>query len=251
MCILLIVVVLAVAIGVAFSQLAGDRPVGQCSLPALKLIAEASIRAQEFDLAGAAGRLETDATRDCAEAQIAAVYLRGLLASRDAYRQGGGDNSMAPVKEAISTLAALAKNQRGPADIARLMLLAAAGAALSERDEMVVFIDFARQRELEQRVARQPGAPMVSALELAGDLWLQVHRFDDAERAYEFAAEQLGYTPRILAGLAKVAAQLKQPARACANYRKLVDWWGRRTASPTEIVDARAYLNQPQCGGPK
>lgn len=237
-------VALALMMGVALAQLP------DCPLSALKILADASVRAQEFDLAGAAAALDAPAAESCAEAKIASAYLRGLLGAREAYRKGGGDDSLAPVREAVSALAALSKNQRGPADIARLILLAAAAAAVSEREEMLVFIDFARQKELEQRAARQPGPPMVSALEVAGDLWLQVHRYEDAQRLYELAAEHLGYTPRVLLGLGRIAVQLKQTPRACANYRKLVEWWGRRTAMPPEIAEARDYLQQPVCTAP-
>lgn len=236
---------------IAFIVSLGLLQLPDCSLPALKVLAEASVRAQEFDLSGAADLLGTATTDGCADAKTAQAYLRGLIAAREAYRYGGGDNSLAPVREAASSLAALARNQHGPAEIARLIMLAAAAAAVSEREEMVVFLDFARQRELEQRAARQPGPPMISGLELAGDLWLQVHRFEDAERSYELAAEHLGYTPRILVGLARIASQFKQGPRACANYRKVVEWWGQRATAPSEIVEARAYLQQPQCGGPQ
>lgn len=236
-------VALALVMGVALAQLP------DCPLPALKILAEATVHAQEFDLVGAAALLDVPAAATCADAKIASAYLRGLLASREAYRKGGGDDSLAPVREAVSALAALSRNQRGPADIARLILLAAAAAAVSEREEMLVFIDFARQKELEQRAARQPGPPMISALEVAGDLWLQVHRYEDAQRFYELAAEHLGYTPRVLFGLGKIAVQFKQTSRACANYRKLIDWWGRRPANPPEIAEARESLQQPACVG--
>jgi cytochrome c-type biogenesis protein CcmH/NrfG len=44
---------------------------------------------------------------------------------------------------------------------------------------------------------------VISALEVAGELWLQVHRFEDARAAFERAARQVGTTPRIADGLAR------------------------------------------------
>jgi hypothetical protein len=92
----------------------------------------------------------------------------------------------------------------GPAEIARLVLLAAAAAAQSERDEMAVYLTHAVEMESLQRAAGQPGAPGLSALEAAGDLWLQVYRYDEARAAYERAAREIGMTPRVKAGLARL-----------------------------------------------
>lgn len=131
------------------------------------------------------------------------VYLRGLAAAADAYKQGGSEESLAPVRQAIDQLRALSRGRPGPAEIARLVLVAAAAAAQSEREEMGAYLTHATDMEVLQLAAGQPGAPGITALEAAGDLWLQVHRYDDAVRAYERAATYLGTTPRIAAGLAR------------------------------------------------
>jgi hypothetical protein len=135
--------------------------------------------------------------------EVERVYLRGLEAAAEAYTQGGSDESLAPVREAIAALAAISGGQAGSAEIARLVLVAAAAAAQSEREEMGAYLTHATEMEVLQLAAGEPGAPGVSALEAAGDLWLQVHRYDDAIRAYERAARYLGMTPRIQAGLAR------------------------------------------------
>ena len=87
------------------------------------------------------------------------------------------------------------------------MLVAASAAAQSERDEMGAFLTHAIAMESLQLAAGQPAAPVLSALEVAGELWLQVHRFDDARAAFERAAAQVGTTPRITAGLARATAR--------------------------------------------
>ena len=139
-----------------------------------------------------------------AQPGIATLYVDGLLAAEEAYRQGGSDESLVPVRAAIAALEKISGNAPGPAEIARLVLMAAVAASQSERDEMGAFLTHAVEMELLQRAAGQPGAPVVSALEAAGDLWLRVHRYDDAKRAYERAAALLGMTPRIKAGLARI-----------------------------------------------
>ena len=139
-----------------------------------------------------------------AQSGVATVYVDGLLAAEEAYRRGGSPESLAPVRTAIAALEKISQREPGPAEIARLVLLAAAAAAQSERDEMGAFLTHAVEMEVLQRAAGQPGAPVVSALEAAGDLWLRVHRYDDAKRAYERAAGVLGMTPRIKAGLARI-----------------------------------------------
>ena len=142
-----------------------------------------------------------------AQPRIATLYVDGLLAAEAAYRQGGSDESLVPVRTAIAALEKVSGNAPGPAEIARLVLMAAMAAAQSERDEMGAFLTHAVEMEVLQRAAGQPGAPIVSALEAAGDLWLRVHRYDDAKRAYERAAALLGMTPRIKAGLARIPAR--------------------------------------------
>jgi hypothetical protein len=134
---------------------------------------------------------------------VEAIYLRGLEDARTAYAQGGSDESLAPVRQAIAALGQMARGRPGPAEIARLVLVAAAAAAQSEREEMAAYLTHATSMEVLQLGAGQPGAPGISALEAAGDLWLQVHRYEDAVAAYERAAMYLGMTPRIETGLAK------------------------------------------------
>lgn len=224
------------ALALAALLLATQAP---CPLGAAALAGDAAARAAEFDLAGAAEQLEAATRLGCASTAVAALYVRGLVDAREAFRQGGAPESLTPVRQAIEALERLA--QGGPADIARLMLHAAAAAAQSERDEMRLYLESAAQMESVQRAAGQPGAPVVSAAEVAGDLWLQVHRYEEARQAYLEAAQQAGTTPRVLAGLARVAARLNDTASACAGFQKLVDLWGARPAMPAEIVEARMY----------
>lgn len=206
------------------------------------LVTEASVRANEFDLAGAAELLKAAASRGDVGAQAAALYLGGLLDAREAFLEGGPANTIAPIHDAIMSLQGIAKGRPGSAEIARLMLHAAAAAAQSERDEMSLYLETALEMESLQRMAGLPGAPLVSAAEVAGDLWLQVHRYEDARGAYTEAAARVGSTLRILSGLARAARRLNDTPAACATYRRLLDAWGGRPGLPVEIAEARAYV---------
>lgn len=218
-----------------------------CPAEAAALVKDAAVRAAEFDMPGAAEKLEGAARRECASAGVAALYVRGLVDAREAFRQGGSPESLAPVRQAIASLADAAQNRPGSAEIARLTLHAAAAAAQSEREEMRLYLESALHMESLQRAAGQPGAPVVAAVEIAGDLWLQVHRYEEARKTYLQASEQVGPTPRVLAGLARAAARLNDSETACAGFRQLLGVWGSRRELPAEIVEAYMYLKEAKC----
>ena len=206
------------------------------------LYTEATVRTEEFDLDGALDLLPVAAARGDSRARAAAVYLRGLVDARESFRQGGSAESLKPVHEAIAALGDLSQGRPGAAEIARLMLHAAAAAAQSERDEMRLYIESATQMEALQQTAGFDGAPLVPAAELAGELWLQVHQYEAAQEAYQEASARAGENLRTRAGLARVARRLNDRTSACSAYRKLIGTWGGRPGLPLEIAEARAYL---------
>lgn len=142
---------------------------------------------------------------------VESVYLRGWDAARAAARVGGSPESLAPVRDAIARLDQMAAGAHGPAEIAKYVLLAAADAAQEERDEMGLFLEHATTLERTQLMAQQPGAPGLTAHEAAGELWLQVRRYEDAQHAFETARAVIGPTPRIEAGLARASEALGRP----------------------------------------
>ncbi|MGH9253869.1 MAG: hypothetical protein ACRD3C_04785 [Vicinamibacterales bacterium] len=213
-----------------------------CSGDATVRLDRAAVLAAEFDLRGAAAQLDTEGVLGCEHAQVAMLYARGLIYAQDAFRQGAPPESLAPVQQAMASLEAMAKGRPGSAAIARLVLQAAAAAAQSEREEMRLYLESAIQMESLQHAADQPGAPLISAAEAAGDLWLQVHHYDDARRAYTEAADRTEFTARMLAGLAQSAQRLGDLPAACAASRRLLEWWGARQGQPAQIVEARAFV---------
>jgi hypothetical protein len=241
---------LVLALGVASDAAAeGVRPARVAAASQTNATIQAQALAAEFDLAGAARLLASAGQIGDTFAQLAAVYVRGLVDAREALRQGGSADSLIPVRQAIAWLEIVAMGRPGPAEIARLTLQAAAAAAQTERDEMRLYLDTAIRMETLQQAAGMTGAPIVPAAETAGDLWLQVHRYDEARRAYDAAAERFGSSLRILAGRARAARGLNDRPGACSASRALIEAWGGRTAQPVEIADARAYLAESCEGG--
>jgi hypothetical protein len=177
-----------------------------CPADARALVSVAAGRAQEPDLTPAADALREAASRGCAEADVGALYLRGLLDAHAAFLQGAPPESLLPVHQAIASLERISLGRPGPAEIARLVLRGAAAAAQSERDEMALYLEHAERMDALLRASRQPAAPLLSAAEVSGELWLQVHRYEDAHAAFTRAAAQVGMTPRVVAGLARAAA---------------------------------------------
>lgn len=225
--------------------LAQDLPV--CRSQSAPFTASALERGEIFDLAGAADIFFAASGQLCVEAEIAGHYLRGLVAARDAFKQGGSPESLAPVRLAIAALDARASLVPAQVATARTVLLAAAAAAQSERDEMALLLEHAIRLETLQLEAGQELLPIVTAHEVAGDLWLQVHRYEEARAAYQLARARLGSTPRVMLGLARTAVRLGDTPTACEQFGRLIAWWDTRRDRPAEIAEARAFLAQPAC----
>ncbi len=210
------------------------------------LMGAAVDRAGVFDLKGATTRL-SEGIRECPQTAVAYWYVHGLIAAREAYRYGGSPESLEPVKLAIAELESRA-GEVPAAAIARVVLQAAMSAAQSEREEMGLLLEHALNLEGKARLAGLPGAPpIVSTFEVAGDLWLLVHRFEDARRAYVTAAEQVGSTRRVTLGLARTAARLSDLPAACDQYRMLVSGWPKAGGEPPELTEARMFLRRSEC----
>ena len=213
-----------------------------CTPEATLVLRRAEVAAAVVDLTRAVTLLDADGARACEDAYVALLYARGLVDAQAAFSQGAPPEMLAAVRDMTTSLEAIAQGRPGAAAIARMVLQAAAAAAQSERDEMRLYLDSALQMEALQHAAGQQGAPLVSAAEVAGDLWLQVHRYEDARRAYREAAGQLGFTARILAGLARSARRLDDTSAACAAYRRLLDHWGARPGADAELSEARTFV---------
>ena len=237
--------VLTIAIAIWLAQ------PSSCAGGSARLVASAQAHADAFDLTQAAMDFEAAASTGCADAQLTALYLRGWIAARDAYRVGGSPESLAPVQAILDRMDAEPLRSRGDAEVARFVLRAAMAAAQSERDELSLLIEHAVDLEARRRAANLSAAPIITAHEAAGDLWLQVHRYQDARDAYLRARERMGSTRRVLLGLARTAVRLSDPATACDQYETLIASWRSSGTDPVEIDEARSFLRQPMCAKPR
>jgi tetratricopeptide (TPR) repeat protein len=204
-------------------------------------ITSAKARADVFDLRGAVEQLDAASKAGCSSAGAHATYLRGWIAARDAYRAGGSRESLKEVHAAVAALSAAGDR------IAIYVLQAAEAAAQSERDSLSVFIEQAVQLESVRLATHLPPVHIISAHEAAGDLWLQVHRYDDARRAYQRAAERIGASRRVTLGLARVAARLQDVQEACRQYSRLSAAWNDTRQPPLEIAEAIRFLQDFPC----
>ena len=206
-----------------------------------------------MDTTSAEAALTARGLESC-DLELPLIYLRGLVAARAAYAKGADEASLAPVRAAIAAVgerAALGE----VAEIAGFVLRAAVAAAQSERDEMSVLLAQALQVERGRGARGLGGAPLIAAHEIAGDLWLQVHRFDEAAAAYRvargYAADNGGSaadSPRVIAGLARALARQNQVPQACEEYRRLTAQAGAlRPSMMEELTEAARYLGQPAC----
>ena len=220
-----------------------------CSGDAASHVSDALRRGLIFDLDGAATAYAAAVRAGCPSARAPSIYLRGLLAARAAAAQFGTAASLQPLQQAMLDLEPFAASD----PVARTMqtvLRAAMPAAQRERAEMTLFIDEMLRMESLQLEAKQPPLPVLSAHEVAGLLWLQMHRYEEARRAFEVAARLIGQTPHVLIGAARAAAGAKNVPAACGQYRLLLAWWNDRGGPPPEITEAQAFVAQPQCRAP-
>jgi hypothetical protein len=218
-----------------------------CTADADARLRDARARVEAFDVPGALDDLQAAAAAGCADAAVARWYLTGVQTARAAYKVGGDPESLAPARDAEAALGRSAGTGNTRAEIARLVVLAASAAAQSERDDLGVFLDQALQLESVELAHGRGAAPVLPAHEVAGDLWLQVHRFDAARAAYLAAAAAFGATPRVTLGLARVAVRLQDAAAACAQYATLLQRWAGRLPVPQEIDEARAFVRANAC----
>jgi hypothetical protein len=217
-----------------------------CRGDAARHVTEALRLGETFNLDGAARAYGEAAKAGCAAAEKVAIYVRGLIAARAADAQFGSAASLQPLRQAIGALEPYAALDP-VAGIMQAVLRAAMPAAQHERAEMALLIDEMLRRESLQLEARLPAVPVVSAHEAAGYFWLQLHVYDEANRAFELAEQRLGATSHVLLGAARAAAGQRDVPVACIRYTRFMSWWATRTGAPPEINEARTYLTQPQC----
>jgi tetratricopeptide (TPR) repeat protein len=166
------------------------------------------------------------------------LFERGWLAARAAWP--GGDADLLTIAHA----AADAFEARGGLEAERYqaLLLSAIGAAQEERDVMALALTQAADLEMRLRMAAIELPPFFAFDRVAGDLWLQVHRFEQARLHYRAALARDARDARAWLGLARAATRLgdrEEAIRAAGTF--LTMWTGADTDRP-ELAAARAIL---------
>lgn len=196
---------------------------------------------------GAARSALTEAARQdsaCAPLLGAGWSLTGWVAARAAARVGGTSESLSGASTALTTLETLGTRPawRVESEYARAAIRAAMAAAQDERSEMAIYL--AHARGLSERLALAGATPQwplpIDALE--GDLWLEVDRYEDAQRAF-VRAQQIDANGFVLTGLARTLDRLGDQAGACRTYRLAVD----ATVDGALLDESRGYLARPSC----
>ena len=167
-----------------------------------------------------------------------ATYLRGWIAARDAYRAGGSPESLKTCRCRSCGV------ERGRRDGGRVCP-SGRRCRRAERARQPCRCSSSRQSSSSRfgLSAGLPGAPVITAHEAAGDLWLQVHRYEDARRAYQRAAERLGPTRR---DHARPGARRRRDSRTsrrrAGNTVRSSAAWKVSGPEPQEIIEARRFL---------
>jgi hypothetical protein len=175
------------------------------------------------------------------EARATVIFGRGLAAARAAWP--GGERRLVDIArsaaEALRLLGAEGSTSRD-LEVGRALILAAVAASQEEREEMRLFLTQALS------VAERTSAPPTGILmfgpprEIAGDLWLQVARFRDAEREYGAVVAADGRRARSWLGLARAAAKAGDRGAAAEAAGRFLDLWRNADPGLEELVEARA-----------
>jgi hypothetical protein len=176
-----------------------------------------------------AGRMPPDAVE---------TFERGWLAARAAWP--GGDAELLTIAHA----AADALEARGGLEAERYqaLVLAAAGAAQEERDVLTVALAQAADLEMRLRMASIELPPFFALDRVSGDLWLQVHRFEQARGHYRAAIAREPRDARSWLGLARAAARLDDREEAARAARTFLALWTGADPDRPELQAARELL---------
>jgi hypothetical protein len=206
-------------------QVTARVPAGDCTDEDARLVALVSDEVRRGGRVNARGDVEArlEATQGrCLELVLLQTALRGWAAARTLLPLGGGDHShREAVRRILDGLAALAS---GPlamdAEYADVAVRAYVAAAQDERPEMELLLTHAR--DLSERLAargRRALWPRPFNL-LAGELWLEVDRYEEARAAFERAVREEP-TPMALIGLGRALDRLDRRQEACQAFRQV------------------------------
>jgi tetratricopeptide (TPR) repeat protein len=207
-----------------FVQVAGGD--AKCTAADTARLNEALRLMNAGDAPAARTGLESQPSSPCPVIELARLALRGWFDAREAARGGGAPELLAPSRAVVDQLEKLA-DPKGRATVpldlqvqyAVTTIRAAMAAAQDERPEMELLLDHAGDlvQRLEQRSARAVWPRTYNLV--AGELWFEVDRYEDARVAYTRAV-QADASAAALVGLARAEARLGLVEQSCATYKR-------------------------------
>lgn len=221
---------------------AAQEPRPGCQLVSLTKLQDALAIVGRSGPAGAQTALNQAAREDagCTPLLGAGWSISGWVTARAAERTGGSEESLRGARAAVERLVAIGARPewRVESEYARAAILAAIAAAQDERGEMALYL--AHARSLSEQLALAGATPRwpLPIAALAGDLWLEVDRYDEARTAFE-RAEPTGF---VLIGLARTRTRLDDRAGACEAYRQAL-----QKSDGGLLADAQASLARLKC----
>lgn len=201
-------------------------PARACSAAELVSIAQAGRDLDRGDDDAARLRLDAGAGSGpaaCDKVLLARFALAAWVEARKVAAGGGARDLLAPTESALSELrAATSRDLALESEYAQAAVRAAIAAAQDERDEMSLWLTHARDLS-ERLIARGRRAVWPRSFNvMAGELWFEVDRYEDARLAFERAV-QATPTPLAQVGLAAALARLGRMDDACRLYSRVQD----------------------------
>ena len=173
--------------------------------------------------------------RAAPEADVQRAAMEGWNAARALAPKGGAVDLLGPVNVRLKELDGMPNTSARYAEVA---IRAAVSAAQEERDEMQLFLDHASDLAKQMALAGTPARYPLPIDELAGELWLEVDRFEESRDAYRRATETAP-TPNAWIGLARASDKLGDLVAACAAYTRVS---GTQGLPPTVELEVSLYL---------
>ncbi len=201
----------------------------------------------EHDWAG--GRAMAEYMHDAAAAAgcdadpVVCTFIHGYAAARLASPEAKA-GLIAEAGDCARQLQGAVSNPVSVAELYRVFVRAAMAAAQEETPELDLLITHAVSLEKRLRESGQMDVPLQPATEIAGDLWLQVNRYDTARQAYRATLEDWPHRPASLLGIARASVELHDDAAAKEAYRALLDLWPNADPTRPELLEAKRALGE-------
>jgi tetratricopeptide (TPR) repeat protein len=172
-------------------------------------------------------------------------YVRGVLAARSAW-PGGRPERLAVARAAAERLQQLGESEGvfSRSEARRTAVLAAMAGAQEEREEMALLLSHAQYLDMRLGGSGAADDTVLPLEELAGDLWLQVHRYADALDHYRSATAAAPERTRAWLGRARAAREVGDAEEAHqAAVRVLSAWDNADAGAPKEEMLELAALH--------